>query len=258
MMESILQIQPQFAQSEAWDAIAQREGLFYESIEFFMPRLLEDHLLLYKVREWHRRSGRIRSLHGAFIDINPASGDPAFQKLSRKRCQDSCLLAKELGASHVVLHSSCFPFLRGSYMEHWAATCAEFYTELARQHDLNIYVENSQDMDPDPLCALMEQVKDNRVCVCLDVGHANYSRVAMEEWFVRLGPQIAYLHLSDNMGEFDDHLPLGVGTVDWKLVDSLWQQLNRKTPITLEVDGISGVEQSLAYLKQNGFFGMEA
>ena len=257
MKKSILQIQPQYAQIEEWTAIAQRENLFYEAIEFFMPQIMMDTLLMDTVQDWYRNSGRVASLHGAFVDVNPASGDPSFRQLSRDRCHESCLIAKELGASHVVLHSSCFPFLRGAYLEHWAAVCAEFYTGLARQYDLMICVENSQDVDTTPLCALMKRVTEKRVRVCLDIGHANYSDVPIEEWFDRLGDKIAYLHLSDNMGKFDDHLPIGYGTVNWKLADALWRQLNRETPITLEVGGIQGVAQSLIYLKRNGFFGME-
>lgn len=237
MKKNMFQIQPQYAQTEEWEEIAQREELFYEPVEFFMPQVLMDPLLMDTVQEWYRNSGRVRSLHGAFVDVNPASGDPAFRQLSRERCHESCLLAKELGASHVVLHSSCFPFLRGAYLEHWASVCAEFYTELSQQYDLMICVENSQDIDPTPLCDLMKRVTDERVGVCLDIGHANYSGTPIEEWFDRLGGQISYLHLSDNMGKFDDHLPLGMGTIDWKRIDSLWRGLKRRMPITLEVGG---------------------
>ncbi len=257
MKKNIFQIQPQYAQIEEWTAIAQREELFYEPVEFFMPQVLMDPLLMDAVQEWYRNSGRVTSLHGAFVDVNPASGDPAFRKLSRERCHESCLLAKNLGASHVVLHSSCFPFLRGAYLDHWAAVCGEFYTELAQQYDLKICVENSQDVDTTPLFSLMKRVAEERVCVCLDIGHANYSDTPIEAWFDQLGDRIAYLHLSDNMGKFDDHLPLGDGAIDWKMTDHLWHQLNRKMPITLEVGGIKGVERSLAYLKRNGFFGIE-
>lgn len=257
MKNSILQIQPQYEQGDVWREFVRREGLFYEAIEFSMPQTVTDPLFSAAAQEWYRDSRRVKSLHGAFIDINPASGDPAFRQLSRTRCHESCQLARELGASHAVFHSSCFPFLRETYLDHWAVMCAEFFTELAQKYDLMICVENSQDVDPAPLCALMDQVTDERVRVCLDIGHANYSRTPLEDWFDRLGAYIGYLHLSDNMGKFDDHLPLGRGTVDWKLADSLWRQLDREMPITLEVGGIGGVEQSLAYLKQRGYFGTE-
>ena len=38
------------------------------------------------------------SVHGAFIDVNPASGDLRFRELSRKRCRESCEIAAALGA----------------------------------------------------------------------------------------------------------------------------------------------------------------
>lgn len=258
MRNSVLQIQPQYAQGEEWTALAQREGLLFEAMELFMPQALADPLFVDAARAWYLNSGRVGSVHGAFVDVNPASGDPALRQLSRARCHESCLLAKQLGASYVVFHASCFPFLRGGYLDHWAAMCAEFYTGLARQYDLVIAVENSQDVDTTPLCALMKRVADQRVCVCLDMGHVHYAQAPMEAWFDRLGEKIAYLHLSDNLGKFDDHLPLGDGTIDWRLADRLWQQLDREMPVTLEVGGIHGVEKSLAYLKRNGFFGKEA
>lgn len=253
-----MQIQPQYAQSGQWSALAEREGLLYEAIEFFMPHVLADHTLAEAAELWYRGSGRVRALHGAFIDVNPASNDPQVRKISQRRCIESCALARKLGATHLVFHSSCFPILRGAYLDNWSAQCAQFYTELACEHDLTICVENSHDVDPTPLCALMGRVTDERVRVCLDLGHANCSESPLEEWFDRLAPYIAYLHLSDNMGRFDDHLPLGSGTVDWKTAHSLWRQLDRVLPATLEVGGVAGVEASLAYLTENGYFGREA
>ena len=257
MKKTVLQIQPQYARCEQWSTLAEQEGLLYEPIEFFMPHIFSDPLLAKSAETWYLGSGRVHSLHGAFIDVNPASNDPEVRKISQSRSTESCALAKKFGATHLVLHSSCFPILRGAYLDNWAAQCAEFYMKLAQEYDLTICVENSQDVDPTPLCTLMERVTDERVRVCLDIGHANCSASPLEEWFDRLAPYIAYLHLSDNMGKFDDHLPLGGGTVDWKTAHSLWQQLDRKMPATLEVGDITGVVASLSYLKENGYFGRE-
>ena len=44
--------------------------------------------------------------------------------------------------------------------------------------------------------------------------------------------------------------------MNWALADSLWRQLGRSIPLTLEVGGITGVERSLVYLKQRGYFGL--
>lgn len=246
----MIQLQPQYALREQWEALARQEGLSYEVLELSAPPERSPSA----ARDWYAQCGRVNALHGAFIDVNPASGDPAFRQLSRRRCHESCALARALGARWVVFHGSAFPFLRGDYLHRWARDCGEFYRELARDYGLRVCVENSMDLDPEPLEALLEQTP--QLQVCLDIGHAHLSRAPLEQWFDRLGHAIGYLHLSDNRGAFDDHLPLGTGSVDWALADRLWRQLGTAMPITLEVGGPEGARQSLAYLKRNGYFGM--
>jgi len=250
----MLQIQPLFDQREPWDALAAREGLRYEVLELSMPPALDRAGLAASCHEWYRASKRVDSLHGAFIDVNPASADTAFRALSQRRCRESCTVAVMIGAKNVVFHSSCAPFLRGAYLDAWADACAEFYQALAKQHQIHIYIENSTDVDPQPLRALMDRAKDERVGVCLDLGHANCSRVPLGKWFDALGDRIGYLHLSDNNGMFDDHLPLGDGTVDWPAADDFHRRLGRDIPLTIETSGIQGVERSLRFLRERGLF----
>lgn len=254
----MIRIQPQCAEREKWERLAQREALAYEALEFSMPPMLDcTGDAFEECRNWYRNSGRTRALHGAFIDVNPASGDPAFRELSRRRCRESCALAAALGAEQVVFHSSAFPFLRGGYLENWADLCAAFYMELAEEYrGLTLCIENSQDLDPEPLEALMKRTGDG-VRVCLDIGHAHYSGTPLEAWFDVLGPSIACLHLSDNMGRFDDHLPIGDGGIDWAMADRLYQGLGKELPMTLEVGGLQGVDKSLAFLRRNGYFALE-
>lgn len=255
----MIRIQPQTTNRLEWERVAAKEGLLFEVMEFSLPPLLDGdkrELSRSRIFEWYRSSQRVHGVHGAFIDVNPASGDAAFRALSRTRCRESCELADALGAKQVIFHASAFPFLRGAYLENWAKSCAEFYRELAQTYpNLTICIENSQDLDPTPLEQLMREC-DDRVGICLDLGHANYSKVSLIEWFERLGARIACLHLSDNQGQFDDHLPLGAGTLDWKLADRLFCSLSQEMPLTLEVGGLDGVEQSLAFLRQHHYFGL--
>lgn len=253
-----MRVQPEYKTRHQWEALARQENLSYEVLELSLPPFLGGTGDAFDCcREWYRSSGRVRAVHGAFIDINPASGDPDFRELSQKRCRESCALAAALGARQVVLHASAVPFLRGAYLDSWAAVCAEFYLELAETYGVMLCIENSQDLDPTPLEALTRRTGGG-VRLCLDIGHANYSCAPLEAWFDRLGSAIGCLHLSDNMGRFDDHLPLGDGLVDWALADRLWRGLGKELPITLEVGGIQGVERSLAYLRRHGYFGMES
>ena len=252
----MMQIQPQYKTGADWEKLAKREALSYEVLELFMPPYIGGGTQYEGCCGWYRMSGRVTSVHGAFIDVNPASGDPSFRSASQRRCRESCAIAVLIGAKNVVFHSSCFPFLRGVYLDHWADVCADFYAGLAEEYQTNIFIENSPDIDPVPIQELMKRISDRRIGVCLDLGHVNYSRNTAAEWFDALGDRIGYLHLSDNNGVYDDHLPIGDGTVDWTAAHELWKTIGKDIPLTLEVGGIDGVERSLEYLRSHQFFGM--
>ena len=252
---SVLQVQPQSADFSKWVSLAHEEDLKFEVLEMVMAPALNESGRFQLLKKEYSSCGLVNSLHGAFIDINPASGDTEFRAISRKRCRESCELAKDIGAKHVVFHSSCLPFVRGQYLDYWAGTCAEFYEELADTYDLKIMIENSQDIDPDPIRNLMKRISDRRIGVCLDLGHANYSQVPVSEWLDSLGSRIRYMHLSDNTGHFDDHLPIGKGTIDWSKVHRFWKRTGGKMPMTFEVGSLYGVRESLSYIRNHGFFG---
>lgn len=256
IINSFIQVQPRFEFRDEWEILAAKENLNYEVLDLSTQPVLVEDGLFEEYLEWYRECPRTRSVHGFFMDINPGSGDPDIRKLSKSRCIKSCEAAVDIGAENVVFHSSCFPFLRGVYLDVWAKRCSDLYQELADRFNLNIFIENSQDIDTIPIRALMDRMTDKRIGVCLDVGHANYSRMPIRQWFEELGDRIGYLHLSDNLGTYDDHLPIGEGNIDWGEVNSLWRSLGRETFITLEVNGLVATGNAVRFLKNNGYFGI--
>ena len=107
--------------------------------------------------------------------------------------------------------------------------------EMAASHDLTVVLENfSAPFDRvSSFRYLIEQVPGLKLH--LDVGHSNFGRDSHERFCAELGDQIHHVHFSDNRGRSDDHMPLGVGTVNWKsAVDALKSAGYDKT-ITLEI-----------------------
>ena len=252
-----IQLQPQSANLEQWITLAQEECAAFEVMDPFFLSGIGNFEKDRQIAEQYRKTGIAASIHGAFIDVNPASGDPDFRKLSRRRCRESCEIALALGADNVVFHSSAFPFLRGAYLENWAAQCASFYEELIDLYPIKIYIENAQDLDPTPLRSLMDRIYTDRIGICLDIGHIHYSRMPVSYWFEQIGDRIQYLHLSDNMGSFDEHVPLGKGSIDWKLVNKLWVSLGKDIPITLETGDLESTKESICFLRKHHYFGLE-
>lgn len=252
-----IQLQPQSTNLEQWIMLAQQECAGFEVMDPVLVSGIGDSGKRQQLADEYRKTAMASSLHGAFIDVNPASGDPHFLELSRQRCRESCEIAALIGAKRVVFHSSAFPFLRGAYLENWAASCASFYEELVQCYPLTLYIENAQDLDPEPLRKLMEKVHSDRIGVCLDIGHASYSRTPVSQWFEQLEQWIGCLHLSDNLGAFDDHLPLGQGTIDWALVNRCWKMLGKNIPVTLETGNLESTKESIRFLRNHRYFGLE-
>jgi sugar phosphate isomerase/epimerase len=60
---------------------------------------------------------------------------------------------------------------------------------------------------------LMQLIEGTEISVCLDVGHANTAGNLKD--FIKLKKKIVNLHVHDNQGKTDEHLPVGDGTVDF-------------------------------------------
>ncbi len=81
----------------------------------------------------------------------------------------------------------------------------------------------------------------------LDVGHANING-QVYEFITSLPSRIAHTHLHDNLGDFDSHLGVGSGNIDWpKLIGAL-----RKIDYigALVVESEKNVDESLQKLKK--------
>jgi sugar phosphate isomerase/epimerase len=69
----------------------------------------------------------------------------------------------------------------------------------------------------------------------LDFGHTNFGRDGYDVFCKELGEQIHHVHFSDNRSKADDHIPLGVGNVNWKKAVKSLRETGYDGTITLEI-----------------------
>jgi sugar phosphate isomerase/epimerase len=69
----------------------------------------------------------------------------------------------------------------------------------------------------------------------LDFGHTNFGFDGYEVFCKELGEHIEHVHFSDNRSRTDDHMPLGVGTVNWQKAVHLLRATGFDATITLEI-----------------------
>ncbi len=124
-------------------------------------------------------------------------------------------------------------------------------TPEALELGVAIGIENIFDREPGPLKRLVTEVGDPNFGVCVDAGHLNiYSEAALDEWFGELGPHIKEVHLHDNNGRADEHLPIGEGTVDFPLFFSLLREYTRDPVLTIEQHGQESVSRGLKAIER--------
>ena len=78
----------------------------------------------------------------------------------------------------------------------------------------------------------------------LDTGHSNLMS-DMDELLDALGTRLITLHLDDNHGESDDHLPPLAGTTDWDAVRTRLDELDYQGCLLYEVGSGEDSEQTL-------------
>lgn len=133
---------------------------------------------------------------------------------------------------HIVKSVRFFPH---EAMVRWNGESFAHLAERAEPYGLRIMVEHP----PDPelkisdIRAVLDA--DERLGFHLDVGHAFVGGDKLEGLLRSLKSRLVHVHMSDNHWRRDDHLPLGVGRVEWPEAVSLIRQSGYDGRITLEV-----------------------
>ncbi|MBP2676495.1 MAG: Xylose isomerase protein barrel, partial [Deltaproteobacteria bacterium] len=104
--------------------------------------------------------------------------------------------------------------------DEWLESAKRSFGELAESAEkagTRLFVENVFDENPEHLLRLREAVGSPRLLFCLDAGHAAlFSRVPVHRWAEAFGRGIGLMHVHDNRGTRDDHLPVGEGTINFR------------------------------------------
>ena len=111
--------------------------------------------------------------------------------------------------------------------------CANAFPELVLAVE-NMIFPHEIFPTPQDLQLLIQQVKAPKVGVCLDVGHATAANQDWKEFFSVLGERIMHLHVHDNCGFVDEHLPIGQGNIDYLGFIPKIEQLGYTGAIALE------------------------
>jgi sugar phosphate isomerase/epimerase len=194
------------------------------------------------------------TLHGPYANLNPGAAEEDKRLLTVERYGKAFEAAAYLRPKVIVLHAGYNEKKFRGDASLWLAqslkTWPAFVKEAGRL-DVVIAAENIFEKTPDTLKTLVERVASPWFRVCIDSGHLNvFSGVPMEEWFKALGGHIAEVHLHDNGGREDEHLPLGEGSIDFALFFRLLREYSADPVYTIEPHGEEMMRRGLKAIRK--------
>lgn len=191
--------------------------------------------------------------HGPFTEIHPGAIDHRIVEAGRKRLEEAYELMRDIGSKKMVVHTGWIPFI---YFPNWQVEKSiAFWKSFMedKPKDFHIYIENVLEDEPNMLKEIVEGVADERVKICLDIGHANAMTKGLDvyRWVEFMGKDIGHFHIHNNYGEEDDHLELGDGSLDFeKIFDVIENYCNDDVTFTIESRDCAG---SVKWLKERGY-----
>lgn len=100
----------------------------------------------------------------------------------------------------------------------------------------NLFPQSHSLVEPEDFIEVFERFPYLKMT--LDTGHANIGdrggRRALD-FLRRFGDRIGHVHASDNFGKEDNHLPIGVGMIDFPKIMKALRRISYNDTITLEV-----------------------
>lgn len=200
-----------------------------------------------------RNLGKIKSLlskkgmflvgHAAwFLEIShPYEG---IRQAVIKEIENALRVAQNLGIKKLTIHPHTTP---GIYEREMSKTLLEIniksireIIEIAEPMGISICVENNPSRlfsTPNEFVKLFKNVPDAKFH--LDIGHAFVAggQNGISEFVRKFRKRLVHVHLHDNLGQSDDHLPIGAGRIDFGKALKAIKGAGYDDTFTMEVHG---------------------
>lgn len=115
----------------------------------------------------------------------------------------------------------------------------ERLADITRQHGLILAIENCLTGDLDHMIQIVDALNRTDVGINFDSGHCFcFQDRDLAARIRQIGKRLASLHLHDNFGENDDHLPPGIGLIDWDTAIEAIMETPYEGPLMMELTGL--------------------
>ena len=204
-------------------------------------------------------AGLTITFHAPFMDLRPGAIDPRVRQVTTERLNQAFDLVPLFRPRTVVCHASFDKRYYVSNEKRWLENSIETWKHfLTRAVEMNTVValENVYESDYQHLALLLDAFASPHICFCFDTGHFNvFSVTPMEEWMNGLGARIGQVHIHDNNGLSDEHLPVGEGSFPFQKFFGLLREKGRQPIVTVESHSEKHLWRMLENIRAIGLFG---
>ena len=191
--------------------------------------------------------------HAPFMDLSPGGFDKTIKAVSRDKIKKAVEMAHLLHAKGIVCHPGYDKWRFDGNEQLWLESSIETWTDILGEvkDGLVLMLENIFEETPSTLRALFDHFKGKNLYFCFDSGHFNmFSTVSLGDWLIPLKDRIREMHLHDNHGKSDEHLPIGRGTFPFRELKAFLRQTAGEIFYTTEVHGEAYAPESIKNIKE--------
>lgn len=196
---------------------------------------------------WERLAGKLAepawefTVHPPAWDHNVAAGLHSLRHTAQELNKKALELAVRVGAKQMVFHTGyCDRNSRFSreLAQRRSMEALQELIELAKPHGITLGVENVS-TPQNSLYTQEEYVHildgvDDTAQYLLDLGHAHMNGWDIPWVLENIGPRLCGLHIHDNNGRGDQHLPIFQGSIPWGKVFAVMDTLRDDCHFILE------------------------
>jgi len=194
------------------------------------------------------------TIHGPFMDLSPGGVDRKIREVTLGRLSKTIELANPFKPKVIVFHPGYEKWNFDGDVGLWLEGSLQTWKPLveeAKAGELTIAIENVYEESPDSLLKLLKEIHSPHFRFCFDTGHYNvFGKTPLSLWIEQLGDYLVEVHLHDNHGERDDHLPMGEGSFDFRELFSLFSRWGLQPIYTLEPHQEDHLWRGLEAVKQ--------
>jgi len=194
------------------------------------------------------------TFHAPFMDLSPGAVDDKIRQITAFRFNQVMDLVPHFHPRAIVFHPGYDRWRFDGDVALWMKNSLLTWgplVERAETLSVRLALENVFEENPSILKKLLQAVHSPSLGYCLDTGHGHiFSQVAIREWIEALGSYLVEVHLHDNHRQADEHLPVGLGKIDFDGVFSCLRAQNLQPIYTIEPHTEEHLEMSLKALEK--------